>query len=108
MHSGLEKFEAGVNLRVLHFPLSLIARSRSQFFHLFFAIIIVGRCCDYLLGRCGGFYSPAEAGKRVYFHWELGLTQIPPITRLPHLLPRTEELGGNYTGLKCIIRQSQN
>ena len=41
-------------------------------------------------------------GKRVYFHWELGLTQIPPITRLPHLLP-PRRTGGNYKGLKYIM-----
>ena len=59
----------------------------------------VGCCCDYLLVAS---IPPWLVGKRVYFHWELGLTQIPPITRLPHLLPRTRN-GGNYKGLTYIM-----
>ena len=48
---------------------------------------------------------PSGAGKRVYFHWELGLTQIPPITRLPHLLPASEQLEEIIRGFESLSQR---
>ena len=48
---------------------------------------------------------PQHPCKRVYFHWELGLTQIPPITRLPHLLPALEQLGEIIRGFESQSKE---
>ena len=118
------KFEAGVNLKVLHFQLWLIASSRSpkqKIFHVSLKrlsrsfAIIRPLCCkmdelDVVICSAGvwSLPFPSGAGKRVYFHWELGLTQIPPITRWPHLLPRRRTGGKLYAAQAYCISRSHS